>query len=486
MTSIKSFLISTILGIVIFAIIIISYISYTETQHEIEELFDAELAQTSKIFLRFIDFKIDQHPSPDMNTLSNEQLSYLSDKLLANTNEDMPRHEYEGKIAFIIYDSGYNILLESENAPKYYPKKLQQGFLRKNIDDQKWHLFILKDKKSKLWLVTAQHDEIRQELSEEILIGLLDTSLIGTPILILLIWFLLGKGLKPLEVIAQKISKRDPKHLELLQMDQVPDEIQPIIESLNQLFERLSKALEREKRFTADASHELRTPLSILKIHAQNAQVAKNKKESEQSLDLLLQGVDKSTHLVEQLLKLARLEPEQTTKIKFKLINISALLKKEYALKIPLALNKHQDINIDLPKEEVFCAVNELAVSLMMSNLLENAINYCPQNGKIDVNLTIDNLTTGNLTTGNLTTGNLNTEKINTQFSLSIENTGDIILKENKERLFERFYRINPGKSKGSGLGLSIVKQCVDIHHAEITLPETESGLHIVIKFNCP
>jgi two-component system sensor histidine kinase QseC len=451
---------------VIFAIIIISYISYTETQHEIEELFDAELAQTSKIFLRFIDFKVDNHPSPDMETLSDEQLSYLSDKLLPKLTEEMPRHEYEGKVAFIIYDSHYKVLLESENSPKYYPKKLKQGFLRKNINHQKWHLFVLKDKKSKLWLVTAQHDEIRQELIKEILISLLAASLIGTPILILLIWFLLGKGLKPLEMIAQKIAKRDPKYLELLQTDQVPDEIQPIIKSINQLFERLSKTIEREKRFTADASHELRTPLSILKIHAQNAQVAKNKEESNKSLDLLLQGVDKSTHLVEQLLKLSRLEPEHINKIKFELINVSDLLKKEYALKIPSALNKHQDINISFPKQKVFCFVNELAISLMISNLLENSIRYCPQKGKIDVNLTADNA--------------------NTQFSLSIKNTGEIILKENKERLFERFYRINPGESKGSGLGLSIVKQCIDIHHAEIKLPEIDSGLHIVVRFNCP
>ncbi len=265
--------------------------------------------------------------------------------------------------------------------------------------------------------------------------------------------------------MAQAIGRRHPEHLEPLLLKQVPDEIHPIINAINHLFDRLSKTIEREKRFTADAAHELRTPLSILKIHAQNAQAAENHEDMQRSLDLLLKGVDKSTHLIEQLLKLARLEPKGVDQSEFKLINITQLLKEQYALQVPAALKKQQDINITVSETDINCQVDGLVFELLIRNLLDNAIRYCPNQGNIEVVL--------------------KWEIVNKCFSLSIKNSGELISDENKSRLFERFYRINPGKSGGSGLGLSIVKQCVAIHQAEIKLPKTESGLHIVILFNC-
>jgi two-component system, OmpR family, sensor histidine kinase QseC len=250
-----------------------------------------------------------------------------------------------------------------------------------------------------------------------------------------------------------------------LHLQHVPDEIHPIINALNSLFNRLSKTIEREKRFTADAAHELRTPLSVLKIHAQNAQAAENNADMRRSLNLLLYGVDKSTHLVEQLLKLARLEPKGIGKSPFRLVNITQLLKEEYAEQVPAALKKQQNINIILADRDIKCHVDDFVLSLLIRNLLDNAIRYCPEQGSIEVILKWDELIP--------------------RFNLSINNSGEFISDENKSRLFERFYRINPGKSGGSGLGLSIVKQCVDIHQAKIDLPQTDNGLHIAISFPC-
>ncbi|MFK5893362.1 MAG: ATP-binding protein [Pseudomonadota bacterium] len=471
MNSIKSYLISWVLGIVITGVLIISYISYLETKHEIEELFDAELITTAKMFLRFMDFKGSQKIAnsallkKQSGKVDIAMVFNLPDKLVIETGSNVLNHEYEGKIAFRIYNDKFSLLAESFNSPNYFPQSLQEGFVSTIIDNKKWHLFVLYEKNKKLWLVTAQHDEIRQELVENILSYLVFPSIVGMPVLIFLIWFFLGKGLKPLNLMAQAIGRRHPEHLEPLHLKQVPDEIHPIINALNHLFDRLSKTIEREKRFTADAAHELRTPLSILKIHAQNAQAAENKHDLNRSLDLLLHGVDKSTHLIEQLLKLARIEPKGADKSKFKLVNITRLLKEQYALQVPAALKKQQDINIILPETDIKCQVDELVIELLIRNLLDNAIRYCPSQGTIEVGL--------------------KWETLKQCFSLSFKNNGEFISAEHKSRLFERFYRINPGTSGGSGLGLSIVKQCVAIHQAEIKLPNTDSGLHIVILFNC-
>jgi two-component system, OmpR family, sensor histidine kinase QseC len=220
MNSIKSYLISWILGIVILGVLIISFISYQETKHEIEELFDAELVKTAKIFLRFLDLKVSKQTGENSTAIAKknprqESMTIVFDlsAKLTNTTE-MPSHIYEGKIAFRVYNNQYHLLAESVNSPKFLPNKLEQGFITQTIESKKWHLFVLYEKNKQLWLVTAQHDAIRQELVENILSFLILPSLIGMPILIFLIWFFLGKGLKPLNLMAQAIARRHPEHLD--------------------------------------------------------------------------------------------------------------------------------------------------------------------------------------------------------------------------------------------------------------------------------
>lgn len=188
MKSIKSYLIYWVLGIVITGVLLISYISYQATKEEIEELFDAELITTAKMFFRFMHLKGRQ----DKNKVPEKQSNMvfdLSNTFASELDNTMPSHEYEGKIAFIIYDDNYNKLAESVNSPKYLPQALQEGFANKTLDGQKWHFFILYEKNRKLWLVTAQHDAIRQELIQKILSFLILPSIIGIPILVFLIWF---------------------------------------------------------------------------------------------------------------------------------------------------------------------------------------------------------------------------------------------------------------------------------------------------------
>jgi len=367
MKSIKTFLLSWILGIIAMAVLAIGVVSYNDAQHEIEELFDAELAKTAKMVMHLMAAENDQRTSGKQN-------SNIMANLDSSSNEANISHKYEHKIAYQIFDRGLNLVTESANAPDFKPKTSEIGFLSKTIKSETWHLFVIYNVHKQQWLVTAQHGDIREELVADILRHLLTPFIIGTPILILLVWFFLGKGLKPLLLLANSIARREPQHLEALQLKAVPVEIKPIVESLNQLFVRLADTMEREKRFTADAAHELRTPLSILKIHAQNAAVAETFDESKQSLSQLLLGVDKSTHLVEQLLKLARLEPRQNNRSSFEAVNFSQLLKEEYAQQFPLSLKNQQQLDICLPDEDIILQGDSLVLSLMLRNVIDNSL----------------------------------------------------------------------------------------------------------------
>lgn len=163
MTSIKAYLISWILGLVVTSSVVIIYISYTETKHEIEELFSGELVKTAKIFSSFINIKESIDTTQSTKILYESQISYLSDNLADKSNlpnknrqsqqtkpntQATPLHEYEGKISFGIYNSQYKLLLDSPNSPQFEPSTLKQGFMVETIKGEKWHLFVLKQAQS--------------------------------------------------------------------------------------------------------------------------------------------------------------------------------------------------------------------------------------------------------------------------------------------------------------------------------------------------
>ncbi|MFK5984792.1 MAG: ATP-binding protein [Pseudomonadota bacterium] len=442
--SIKAFLLFWVLGIIALGTIMLSIISYYDARHEIEELFDAEMVATAKYLSQFPSLK------SSYQAIGNEAKKYKKFQ------------EYEDKIAYKIYDENLVLISQSQFAPNFSFLIKKQGLFTEIIEQKLWHLFVLYDAQNSRWLITAQQDEMRVELGRYLLTKLLLPFILGVPILIILVWTILLFGLKPLLSLAQAIEKKQAQRLDPIQLQSTPKEIKPIVSSLNHLFKEVSQGIEKEKRFTADAAHELRTPLSILKIHAQNAYASDSLTKAKQSISKLLLGVDNSTHLVEQLLKLTRLEPRQLKQQKdFTRVNFSQLIKMEVAKQYPDSLLKNQLFETYLSEPEVYLSGVEFALQLMIRNLIENAIRYTPEAGTIELSLV----------------------HMNGVISFSIKNSGEIINPSDKNRLFERFFRINANQIKGSGLGMSIIKQCVDIHRASITLPETKTGLHVLISF---
>jgi two-component system sensor histidine kinase QseC len=435
MKSIRNQLLFVLTVVLTIAWALITVITYLESQHEVEEVFDSQMAQSAAVLSQF-------------STLS----------LLGKTTKDhrlekeMYGHRYEKKLSFQIWENG-QLILRSANAP-VTPMANTPGYSDHTIDNEMWRVFALYISQNKIIYVAEKH-EVREELIGEITLQALYPLTLALPVLMLLIRISLGQGLKPLRKLAREVEKRSSYNLEpVAEQADIPREISPIIIALNSLFLQVKSAFEREKRFTSDASHELRTPLAGIKVQAQVAMRADNNEQRQHALDKIIQSVDRSTYLVEQMLTLARLDPDMENK-QFSFINLSQLVNNiidEYHVQA-----RDKQITIDyLPTDEdILVKGHETALAILVSNLLNNAILYSPERSQVSIKIVKENDTV----------------------QLLVIDTGYGIPMDERDTIFDRFYRgENTQHQQGAGLGLSIVKRIVDIHNSTLGVLDNPSG----------
>ncbi len=299
LTSIRQRLLFTLLASIIVVGGFAIARSYIDARHEIQELFDAQLAESARViqsqvlYLLQHDEDHDLHEKLEDNPLIPEGRSH-SRHTEEEDDDDKEEafsigHEYERKIAFQLRDRNGTILLRSASAP---PVPLSAktidtvpaGYSDESIGNETWRVFSLWDS-SRVYLVqVGEQYAVRNELASKISRRLIQGSVIALPLLAILIWYGIGRGLAPLRKVAEEVERRDPRYLEPIEIGPVPDEIKPLAAALNALLHRLAEALEKERRFTDDAAHELRTPLAALKTQAQVALRATNASEREQAV----------------------------------------------------------------------------------------------------------------------------------------------------------------------------------------------------------
>ncbi|WP_313329302.1 sensor histidine kinase, partial [Stutzerimonas balearica] len=232
----------------------------------------------------------------------------------------------------------------------------------------------------------------------------------------------------------------------------LPRELEPVAASLNRLLQQVHQLLEREKRFIADAAHELRTPLAVLRIHAQNALQAEQPEDREQALQQLLAGVDRTTRVVAQLLTLARLEPS-AQRLRLEALDLLPLCRETLAELTPLALARGQELTLEADESADYQLTGDAAaLSTLLQNLVSNALQYTPAGGQIQVGL----------------------QATDDAIMLRVDDSGPGVPVEQRDKLFERFYR--QGDGQGAGLGLAIVARIVELHGASIQLTESPLG----------
>lgn len=461
--SIRNFLLIYLLLAVMLMGSLSAFGDYYLSKNDIRAHMDALLEQMGLSFAAVVsaDFK----NKAELAVIKHE-LNVIEEKsryfMFVSDNKSQNTFFGQTKYYFQLWDNKGNLILYSAKSNHLDLDVAPLGLSDLNINGQSWRIFKIYDKENNINYVVGERYTIRDQLSHNIALNNFYILLITFPLSAILIWFIVGWGFRSVKRITNEVSNRAPTYLEPVDIHEVPVEIKPLIEELNSLFERLHEAFEREKRFAGDAAHELRTPLAALKTQVQVALKTTDEKERESLFEKLIPSVDRIVHIMQQLLTLSRLVPEAASTYDISEINFSKLTAEIIAHLVPMALEKHIDIELDA-LSNIHIKGNLTGISILVRNLVDNAIRYTPINGRVNVEI----------------------REESENVILSVIDTGPGIPEELRTRVFERFYRIIGSNASGSGLGLAIVQQIAHIHQAAIKLssPKKGTGLIIEVRF---
>jgi len=311
----------------------------------------------------------------------------------------------------------------------------------------------------------AQPMSVREQQAADLALRTLLPFALLMPLLVILIWFVVGHALRPLQRLTLLVKSRKETALSPLPDQTLPAEVQPLVAALNDLLQRLGAALERERGFMADAAHELRTPLTALHLQVGTLARASNETERTDAMARLAAGVQRAIRLVEQLLSLARQEPRREaprTRLR-----LDELAREVIAELVPLADARHIDLGISA-SDPVFVLGDAEGLRTLTRNLVDNALRYTPEGGTVDVSVMQGAEPDGS--------GSL----------LRVVDTGPGIPEHERVRVFDRFYRQPGSAPPGSGLGLAIVKTIADAHAARVRLDSGADGRGLAATVSFP
>jgi len=377
------------------------------------------------------------------------------------SKESIPGHRYESKIAFIIIGGDGKIILHSNMA--ITANDFQEGFSERELGNRIWRTFGLSIPGSREKVQVGEKLSVRRETVKYIVLNSLWPLVVALPLFGVVIWLTISGGLKPLQQVANKVERRDPNSLVAISSEAVPQEVVPMVESLNRLFLRVQNVLDDERRFTADAAHELRTPLAALKTMAQAKQLGDRNHEHTAFLEQIIKGVDRTTHLLAQLLTLARMDTQSNTVTNLRRVDLGEQVIQVLSVIGEEALEKEIELDYEGCDNPICINAYAPALEIMIRNLIDNAIRYTPKSGSVKITLT----------------------QKSGEAILYIDDSGPGIPRDQIEVMFQRFRRGAGNSATGSGLGLSIVQRIVELHHAEIALQnhECETELRVTLRF---
>jgi two-component system sensor histidine kinase TctE len=308
----------------------------------------------------------------------------------------------------------------------------------------------------------------RSRLATEIIKGVIVPQFVVLPLAVLLVWFALARGIKPLNELQQRIRRRDSHDLSPLQERDVPEEVAPLVGAINELLGRLDRSIGAQKHFLADAAHQLKTPLAGLRMQAELAQREidageHDPKALKRSLQHIAHASQRAAHMVNQLLAMARAEDKESARGRLD-VNIARLARETVRDFVPRAMDKRIDLGYEGPEEgqplHGRLLGQPLLIREMIRNLVDNALQYTPAGGSVTVRVMDD--------------------PFGQVVVLQVEDTGPGIAEAERELVFRPFYRALGTDVDGSGLGLAIVQEIVQQHEAEISIgdarPRTLTG----------
>ncbi len=345
------------------------------------------------------------------------------------------------------------------------PETAQLGYADVQSPTGEWRVFSIA--RDGLVVQVAQPMRVRQQLAVTAALRTLAPVLLMIPLLGFLMWWIVGHALSPLERLARAVGLRTPSVLDAIPERDAPDEALPLVRALNDLLARLGAALRSQRAFVADAAHELRTPLAALSLQLQLVERARDEGERAVALGTLRAGLERTARVVQQLLTLARSEPDASAEFTRVPVQLDALVRQAVADHAVVAEARRIDLGVTQAAEAAAVQGDPDALRTLLSNLVDNAIRYTPEGGRVDVS-------------AGLREG---------RPYLEVADTGPGIPERDRARVFDRFFRRGEGgtSATGSGLGLAIVKAIAERHGATIALADAPGGgLAARVEFAAP
>jgi len=345
------------------------------------------------------------------------------------------------------------------------PQYAQLGFATVDTGSGAWRVF--STLAAGQVVQVAQPMSVRRELAASLALRTVLPLIAVVPFVALLVWFAIARGLAPLTRVATALGQRSSRSLEAVPETGLPAEVQPLVHALNGLLGRLQRALVAQREFIADAAHELRTPLTAVHLQLQLLERAATDEERRSAMQSLKDGLERAIHLVEQLLTLAREEPDVATR-PFAPVDLALLAKSVVGEQAAIAEARGLDLGLERA-DPVVVDGDAAGLRTLLSNLVDNALRYTPRGGRVDVAV----------------------ESRGTDAAITVRDSGPGIPAAERARVFDRFYRAPGGAAAdvaGSGLGLAIVHRIAERHGAEVSLgtgiaEDGREGLGVTVLF---
>jgi two-component system OmpR family sensor kinase len=417
-------------------------IAYRTALHDADQIFDYHMQQMA-LSLR------------SSTPLSNDEARARQEAESAGGNDDMVVQMWSPDGAQMFHSVSRARL----------PQRAVLGFSNVRANSTTYRVFSIQT--SNQTVQVAQDLAVRRNMAGNLALRTLGPIAVMMPILMLVVWWVVSGSLQPVARVRSQVASRQADDLSPVSDTGLPDEVRPLVQELNLLFGRVRTAFEAQQHFVADAAHELRTPLAALRLQAQSLDRADTPEARQVAVSRLTAGIDRATRLVEQLLILARQEATaaEGTAAKTRPVDLADLARRTAADLAGVAAAKGVDLGLQQADPASVDGQPD-ALQILLRNLVDNAVKYTPGGGTVDISVLSGAGTV----------------------AVQVEDSGPGIPPDERERVFDRFYRVAGSEAAGSGLGLAIIKAIAERHGAVLTLDSSErlGGLMATVTFKTP
>jgi len=441
--SLQGRLLVLVIGVVAAVWLAASALTWQDARVQIDRLLDSHLAQAAALLVMQQAQATDDEETLDVPVL----------------------HAYAPKVVFQVFHEG-RLGMHSANAPTEPMVPLERnrtpGFWTLQIEGHAWRVFAMPGATHDVQVYVGERIDSRTSILVAVMRSALWPMIGALPMLALVTWWAVRRGAAPLRELGRLLARRDSRALDPVRMIRAPQEMEPMLDALNRLFDRIRAVLDAERRFTADAAHELRTPVAAIKAQAQVAMAEDDAGLRAHALCGVLEGCDRAVHLVDQLLLLSRLEAGPLVDDRVA-VDLSCVAKQVVADLAPQSIVKAQQLELMAP-ERCVVSGNEVLLGSLVRNLVDNAVRYAPARARIAVSV----------------------RHREGRATLIVENSGPGLAEDDMRRLGERFFRAQKSGQSGSGLGWSIVQRIASAHGAVIDVDRSPAlgGLRVIVSFS--